>query len=353
MADAESRQASLFDFCKTGGCAAKLDPGSLSGLLSSLPLPQCPSLLVGFAQRDDAAVYRLKNDMALVATVDVIAPPVDNPHVYGQIAAANALSDVYAMGGVPKLCLSILALPETLGLQTAHRILAGAFEKTLEAEAIVAGGHVVRNDQLLFGLAVVGFVHPTRVWRNGGAMAGDALILTKPIGTGIIFTAGRQQKISQSDLSSAVTCTTALNAAAREVLTGYDVHGVTDVTGFGLAGHMLEMAKASQCTLRIEIAKVPVLAGARLLCDRGVTTSITWRNRAYVEPHMDVAVPAESLPIELLFDPQTNGGLLAAVPARQAAALLEALHSTGLDQAVCIGTVETLGDKHIVVGSSS
>jgi selenide,water dikinase len=297
-----------------------------------------PDLLVGTETSDDAGVYRLGPDTALVSTVDFFTPIVDEPAVFGAIAAANALSDVYAMGGRPLIALNIACFPQSgLDLEILADILAGGAAKAAEAGVLVVGGHTVADDEIKYGMAVTGVVHPERITRNRGARPGDRLILTKRLGTGIITTAAKHDRASVAALEVAIASMTALNAAAAEVMGRYPVHACTDVSGFSLLGHGYEMASASGVTLRFAAAVLPVLSEARALAAAGELTGGCTRNRRYLADKVgvDPALPADL--VEVAFDPQTSGGLLIAVAAEHAVRLLDDLRAAGVESAALVG----------------
>jgi len=309
-------------------------------MLRGLPQNRDPNLLVGFDQSDDAGVYRLADDLAIVTTADFITPPVDDPFRFGQIAAANALSDVYAMGGRPVTCLNLAAFPaRKLPLEVLHRIVAGALDKITEAGAVLAGGHTIEDDEPKFGLAVTGLVHPDRIWTNGGSRVGDALILTKPLGSGVIFNARLKGKGSPEALEACLNAITALNRRAAEILAGFPVHAATDVTGFGLAGHGLEMARAAGVTLAFELEGLPLLPEAPEMYRRGVTTGANPANARLVEGQIRFEGSWPGWRREIVFDPQTSGGLLVALPPGEAAGALEALQAGGVAAARIVGRV--------------
>lgn len=324
-----------------------MSPVGLDAMLAGLPGAADPNLLVGFATGDDAGVYRLNEHQALVLTVDVITPPVDDPRVFGRIAAANALSDVWAMGGEPRLALDVVAFPsDKLGPEVLAGIVEGAIETLTEAGAILVGGHSIEDEEPKFGLAVVGFVHPDRVWTNAGARPGDALVLTKPIGSGVLFNARRAKKLSEADMADCLAAATTLNRTAAETLRGFTVHAATDVTGFGLAGHAWEIAVASDVTLELQLDRVPVYRHAREMYERGVTTGANAGNRRRVEDQVRWERRPPKRVRELWVDPQTNGGLLAALPAGEADAAVAALHAAGVTAATRVGTVTEYDGRH-------
>ncbi len=318
-------------------------------MLSGFAPPDDPNVLVGFETSDDAGVYRLNADQALITTADFITPPVDDPFLFGQVAAANALSDVYAMGGRPLTCINLAGFPaDKLAPDTLKNIIAGALSKITEAGAVMIGGHTTEDQEPKFGLAVTGVVHPDRIWRNSGAKAGDRLVLTKPIGSGVLFNANLKKWVSSEAMAACLEVITALNKTAAEVLQGYEISGATDITGFGLAGHCLEMARGSGVTLEIELAAVPVMAEALEMYRRGMTTGANRANRQLAGGHIRFDNVLPDWQQEIVMDPQTSGGLLAAVRADQAAALLADLHRHGVDAARLIGWVKPRSATYLV-----
>jgi len=323
-----------------GGCACKLGPADLRGVLAKLPGIVDPNVLVGTENADDAAVYRLNSTLALVSTLDFFTPMVDDPYAFGQVAATNALSDVYAMGGKPVMALSIVAFPAgKLPMWVLLRILEGATERVKAAGAVIIGGHSVMDNELKYGLAVTGTVHPDRIVRNGGAKAGDHLILTKSLGTGIIAS-GIKKKVAHADEQAfAIASMTTLNDVAGGLLLRFGAHACTDVTGFGLAGHGNEMAEASDSVrLEIDAAQLPLLPGTARLAEDGYVTGGSRRNREWLGRRLRLAKSLAPALSEAVVDPQTSGGLLIAVPPARSADFLETLHGKGLRPAL-IGQV--------------
>ena len=285
-------------------------------------------------------MYRLAPDRAVVSTADLITPPVDDARSFGRIAAANALSDVYAMGGRPLMALSLVGFPsQKLDASVLRDMISGLRETVEQAGAVLAGGHTTEDDEPKLGLAVTGVVHPDEIWRNSGARAGDALVLTKPLGSGVLFNANRKKKVSPAALDGCVEALTTLNAGAAEVLRGFEVHAATDVTGFGLAGHALEMAQGSEVACAIDVDALPLFDEAIACYERGVTTGVNAANRELVAPHARFARRLPRAREEIVFDPQTSGGLLAALPEARAAAAVAALHAAGVAAARVIGRV--------------
>jgi selenide,water dikinase len=312
----------------------------LDQVLASLPRVADPDLLVGFETADDAGVYRLRPDLAIVQTVDFFTPIVDDGWTFGAIAAANALSDVYAMGGKPVTALSILAWPGANDLEDLQEILRGGAEKIHEAGCLLVGGHSVTDPEIKFGYAVTGTVHPARIRTNAHAHAGDVLVLTKPIGTGVIATALKQGIAREEHVRISTDSMLALNRGAAEAIEDLDVHAVTDVTGFGLLGHAREVAMASNVTLEIHASRVPFLPGAVEYARAGALAGGLKNNREFAAS----CVEGSSEVDDLLYDPQTSGGLLVSLPAKEAAALARRLPA-----AAEIGSVRTRCDKPIVV----
>lgn len=295
---------------------------------------------MGFDTSDDAGVYRLDDATAIVTTADFITPPVNDPYLYGQIAAANAISDVYAMGGRPLTCLNLVAFPSgKLDNEVLHGIIAGALSKITESGAVLAGGHSIEDDEPKFGLAVTGIVHPERYWRNSGAQPGDALILTKPLGSGVLFNANLKNWVSRAAMQACCDTLIHLNRKAAETLAQYTVHAATDITGFGLSGHAMEMAKGSQATLEISVRHLPIMDEALEMYRKGMSTGVNPHNRQLVAEHTELVAQLPTWHEEILFDPQTSGGLLAAVPQERAEDLLRDLHAGGVARAARIGRV--------------
>ena len=327
------------------GCGAKVGAGTLAKLLGDLPTHTDPNLLVGFDRSDDASVYRVSDELALVQTVDFFPPIVDDPFTFGQIAAANALSDVYAMGGEPKLALNLLCVPEKMPQSAVQGILAGGYSKVFEAGAIITGGHSIFDDVPKYGLSVTGFVHPDHFFKNLGALEGDVLFLTKPLGTGILTTAEKAEMLQPGEIDRAIAVMATLNKGARDCAVRYRVHACTDVTGFSLMGHMLEMMQGSDASARVETGAIDFLPRVLEFANMGLLPAGVYRNRAYAEPFVDEGV----LPLMLrdaLFDPQTSGGLLIAVDAKDADALERDLKGS-VPSAQRIGTVLAKSEKSI------
>jgi selenide,water dikinase len=312
-------------------------------VLHGLPKFNDPDMLVGTETSDDAGVYRLRPDLAIVNTVDFFTPIVDDPYIFGQISAANALSDVYAMGGEPKTCMNIVCFPKgKMDIEVLGEILKGGADKVKESGAVVIGGHSIIDEEIKFGMAVTGTIHPDKILRNVGVQEGDVLILTKPLGTGIITTALKKGKASKESVEEAVKSMTTLNAAAAAVARKYPVHACSDVTGFGILGHALGMASGSGVTLVIESAKLPLLPRAARLAEKGYITGGSKRNREYLKDKITIEKSLREGLVEVALDPQTSGGLLIAVAKRHAAKLIEDLHSAGVEVATEVGYATSL-----------
>lgn len=327
----------LTSLARTGGCAAKYAASRLETLLDGIVPAEAEDLLVGLDPADDAAVYRLDDDRAIVFTVDFFPPLVDEPRAFGAIAAVNALNDVFAMGGAPLLALSVAAFPEELPTDVLAEVLAGAEEKVRAAGAILAGGHTIRDAEPKYGLAVVGTVHPDAVWSKAGAVPGDALLLTKPLGTGIVLQAHRDGVAPHGAVDAAIESMLELSGVAADALRPFEPSAVTDVTGFGLLGHAHELAARSGVRVVLEAELLPALPGALELAAAGVQTGGDRRNREFAARHVEsTAGPRETL----AYDPQTAGGLLVSIAPDRAAVLHATFDAEGI-RLWRIGTVES------------
>ena len=315
-------------FCRGGGCTAKLGPAALNKVLEKLPKQEDPNLLVGFGGCDDGAVYRLGDDLAIVQTLDFFPPMVEDPHLFGQIAAANALSDVYAMGGQVKTALNIVCFPETMDLNILGKILLGGSEKVQEAGGVLAGGHSIADSDVKYGLSVTGVVHPDQIWSNEGCQEGDVLILTKPLGVGLVCTAARMNAAAEKDMELAVRSMTTLNKYGAEILKKYRIHGCTDVTGFGFLAQLCEMV-GERYTAFVDQAAVPFIPGCPGYVEEFYLTAAAQRNRNHVQEKVKFGNVSFAME-EILFDPQTSGGLLASVAAADGPAALEEIRKLGL-----------------------
>ena len=330
----------LTELTECGGCAAKLGADLLADALSGLGagMDNDPALIAGLEPPDDAAAYRVSDDLAILGTLDFFPPLVDDPVAYGEIAAANALSDVFAMGGRVLFALSIAAFPEDFPKPALAAVFEAAAAKVREAGGILAGGHTIRDPEPKYGLAVIGAAHPDRLFRKGGARPGDVLLLTKRLGTGFLVSGRRQGRTTDADLDAAIDQMRTLNRAASEVLVRHGIRGATDVTGFGLLGHGLEMARASEARLVFDAAALPALDGALDLARAGIETGGAGHNRRFTAPSLEVGAGVAPELVALAHDPQTSGGLLAAVPADQVDAVEADLAAAGV-AAWRVGTV--------------
>lgn len=326
----------LTSYSSKGGCGCKIGPGELSQVLRSLPsVAPDPNLLVGIDTSDDAGIYKLSDDLALVQTVDFFTPIVDDPYSFGQVAAANAISDIYAMGGRPLTALNIVAFPiRTLDKQVLADILRGAGDKMMEAGITLVGGHSIDDNEPKFGLAVTGLVHPDKIRTNAGAVPGDKLILTKPIGVGILTTSIKKDKLSEKEVQRVTNVMATLNKTAAETMEAFDVHACTDVTGFGLLGHTLEMAKGSGVGIRIYASDVPVLPRVRELAEEGFVPGGTKNNFTHVQDSITFSETLDQIGQWILCDAVTSGGLLISVDGKQAEELLSKLKQSGVEAGI-------------------
>ncbi|MBP1040505.1 selenide, water dikinase SelD [Vagococcus sp. BWB3-3] len=319
-----------------GGCNAKIGPGNLSGLLGKLPKNEDPRLLVGFDSTDDAGVIKISDEMALIQTLDFFPTMVSDPYLFGKIAATNALSDVYAMGGDVLSAMNIVCFPEELDIEILGEILRGGSEKVAEAGAILVGGHSIHDSTPKYGLSVTGTVHPDKILKNNESQVGDVLVLTKPLGVGIITTAFSVAETTESAFQEAVESMTTLNKKAAELIRQREVHGCTDVTGFGLLGHLVEMMNEA-CSAVIEVSQLPYIEEAYRCAKEFLITAGGQRNRNYLSDQLEFQCDDFALE-EILFDPQTSGGLLVSLPADEAAQLVAEMAQNGLKGAI-IGKV--------------
>ncbi len=312
-------------------------------VLHDLPKTENPGVIVGTETADDAGVFRLRPDLAIVNTVDFFTPIVDDPYLFGQVSATNALSDVYAMGGEPTTCMNIVCFPKgKMDIQVLGKILKGGADKVRESGAVIIGGHSIIDDEIKFGMAVTGVIHPDRVVRNVGVQEGDALILTKGLGTGIISTALKKGKASKESIDAAVTSMTTLNKNASTVMRKFPVHACSDITGYGLLGHALEMATGSGVTLVLESDKMPVLHQSQKLADKGYLTGGSKRNRDYLKDKVTIGPKINPGLVEVAFDPQTSGGLLIALPQKHAGKMVDDLIANGVEHATNVGHAVSL-----------
>ncbi len=327
----------LTKLASCAGCGAKVGAGVLAQLLSDIKVVKDERLLVGFDKSDDASVYKINDDTAIVQTVDFFPPIADDPYIFGQIAAVNAMSDIYAMGGEPKLALNIMAVPKSMDKEHVHEILRGGYDKAYEAGVIITGGHSIFDEEPKYGLAVTGFINPDKVITNSGAKVGDVLFLTKPIGIGILTTGMKAEIVSKESEKLAYSIMTTLNKSARDVMIKYKIHACTDVTGFSLMGHLLEMVQGSEVNAEIHTADIDLIEEAKSLAKMGVLPEGLYRNRSYAESYVDEG-NTELYIQDMLFDPQTAGGLLIAVDETDADRFYEEL-KTAVPSAQRIGVI--------------
>ena len=327
------------------GCGAKVGAGVLAKLLADIPTVKDENLLIGFDKSDDAAVYRLSDTQALVQTLDFFPPIADDPYMFGQISATNALSDIYAMGGEPKLALNIMCIPKSMPKEAVHEILRGGYEKCAEAGAIICGGHSIFDEEPKYGLSVTGFVHPERIWKNHGAKPGDVLFLTKPIGIGVLTAAQKADLLDAPTEQRMLSLMTTLNKDARDVLIHYRVHACTDVTGFSFLGHLYEMCSGSDLSASVDVSAIDFIPQAVEFARIGLLPEGMYRNRTYAEHAVECGNTELAL-CDLLFDPQTSGGLLCAVDPIDADAVFEAL-KVAVPSAQRVGMITEKREKSI------
>jgi len=331
-----------------GGCSAKISPKQLEEILKYLPLPKDPNILVDIDTHDDAGVYKVNDDLALVLTTDFFPPVCSDPYEFGQIAAANSISDVYAMGGDPVLALNIMMFPAAkLPMDVYAEILKGGFDKATEAGVRIIGGHTIDDFPPKYGLAVVGYIHPEKLITNAGVRAGDSLILTKPIGTGVILAGHRLKMVTDKVLNEALSLMKLLNKSGAAVMKKHDITGATDITGFGLAGHALKMAKASRVSLNINLKDVPLIGNSYQLIDDGCIPGASFRNLDYAEKDIDFTADLDYNLKMIAFDAQTSGGLLFSAPPQKVHRILEDLHNAGLTNSKVIGSASMQKEKLI------
>ncbi len=339
-------EVKLTKLAACAGCGAKVGAGTLCQLLAGFKTHYDARLLVGYDKSDDASVYAVSDELAIIQTTDFFPPIVDDPFMYGQIAATNAISDVYAMGGEPRLALNIMCVSEKMEKQVVQEILRGGYSKAYEAGVIITGGHTIHGAEPVYGLAVTGFAQPKKIWRNSGARPGDVLLLTKPLGVGILTTAAKAGLVEQALLDKLYAQMSTLNKYARDVLAHYSVHACTDVTGFALLGHSLEMAQGSGVTLHLSAKDVPYHAAAYEMADMGFVPAGAYRNRDFAQAAVRVVGNVARALQDIFYDPQTSGGLLAAVPEAEAEACLRELQAVAPQTAV-IGYVSEKLDAAI------
>jgi selenide,water dikinase len=343
----------LTQLAKRAGCAAKQPPGYLLPLLGRIPVFKDPNVLVGSATADDAAVYRLSEDLALVVTTDFFTPIVDVPYDFGAIAAANALSDVYAMGAEPLMALNLVGFPdEKLSVEVLADILRGAADKAAEAGIAIVGGHTIKSEEPTFGLCVVGSVHPDKVLTNAGARSGDMLVLSKPIGLGVITTAAKNNEDDLGAIEQAIDVMRTLNKTAAEVLSEFDVHALTDITGFGFLGHLRNITSASAVHARIWADTVPIIPAAREYVRKGIAPAGTYANWKFLSEWVSYDIGVSKEEQLLLCDAQTSGGLLACVSHEESHGLIQALQNAGIRTAAVVGQIQE-GSPGIITVSAT
>lgn len=344
----QKMKVDLLQMVEHGGCSSKISPKLLEEILKYLPLPKDPNILVDIDTHDDAGVYRVNDDLALVFTTDFFPPVCSDPYEFGQIAAANSISDVYAMGGDPVLALNIMMFPTAkLSMEAYAEILKGGFDKATEAGVRIIGGHTIDDFPPKYGLAVIGYVHPEKIITNAGAQAGDSLIITKPIGTGVIMAGQRLGMSSEIDISEAKRLMKLLNKSGAEIMKKYKIKGGTDITGFGLAGHTLKMARASNVSIRLNMKNVPLIGSVYSLIDEGCIPGASFRNLEYAEEFLHFSSELDYNLKMAAFDAQTSGGLLMCVPSEKAFKILGDLKNAGLSESEIIGVVTEKKDKHL------
>jgi selenide,water dikinase len=342
----------LLQMVESGGCSAKISPKQLEEILKYLPLPVDPNILVDIDTHDDAGVYRVNDDLALVLTTDFFPPVCSDPYEFGQIAAANSISDIYAMGGDPVLALNIMMFPASkLPMEAYAQILRGGFDKAAEAGVRIIGGHTIDDYPPKYGLAVVGYIHPDKIITNAGAKSGDSFILTKPIGTAVILAGHRLGMVSEEDLAKARDMMKLLNKTGAEVMRKHKIKGATDITGFGLAGHCLKMAKASKVSFTINMKEVPLIGNSYQLIDDGCIPGASFRNLEYAEKDMEFAADLDYNLKMMAFDAQTSGGLLFSAPSDKIDQILKDLLDVGLSDSKVIGQVIEAKEKLIYLNN--
>lgn len=336
-------EVKLTKLAKCAGCGAKVGAGVLAQLLEGIKMHSDPNLLVGFDHSDDASVYKISDNLALVQTVDFFPPIADDPYTFGAIAATNALSDIYAMGAEPKLALNIMAVPENMPKKTVHEILKGGYDKVYEAGALITGGHSILDDEPKYGLAVTGFVHPEKVLTNSGAKPGDVLLFTKPVGIGVLTSAMKADMVSEETKQFAYHMMMTLNKSARDAMVKYQVHACTDITGFGMLGHLLEMAQSSNAEIHLDTGEIAFIPEALNFAKLGILPAGMYRNRSFAEEWVDSG-EVETAIQDLLYDPQTAGGLAIAVSPEDAETLLNELKT-------CVPAAQRIGTVHAYHGA--
>jgi len=342
----------LLQMVENGGCSAKLSPGQLEEILKFLPLPEDPNILVDIDTQDDAGVYKVNDKLALVLTTDFFPPVCSDPYEFGQIAAANSISDVYAMGGIPVVALNIMMFPANkLPIEAYAEILKGGSDMASEAGVRIIGGHTIDDFPPKYGLAVVGYIHPEKIITNSGARPGDSLILTKPIGTGVILAGQRLGIATVKDVNEAKRLMKLLNKSGADIMKKFGIKGATDITGFGLAGHALKMAKASKVSFKLNMKRVPLIGNAYKLIDDGCIPGASFRNLEYAEKDTFFAPDLDYNLKMMAFDAQTSGGLLICAPHDLENKIIAELKDAGLEDSSVIGYVEKPADKLVYLNN--
>lgn len=342
----------LLQMVEQGGCSSKIPPKQLEEILKHLPLPNDPNILVNIDSHDDAGVYKINDELALVLTTDFFPPVCSDPYEFGQIAAANSISDIYAMGGTPSLALNIMMFPASkLPIETYGEILKGGYDKAFEAGVKIIGGHTIDDTPPKYGLAVIGFIHPEKLITNAGAKPGDYLILTKPVGTGIILAGHRLGMSSDYDLNETKRLMKLLNKSGAEVMKKYNISGATDITGFGLAGHALKMARASKVSMNIKMKKVPLIGNVWDLVNDGCIPGASFSNLDYADELTSFSTGLDYNLKMIAFDAQTSGGLLMSVPSDIKANVVLELLQSGLTGTSIIGEVTEQRKKLIYLSN--
>ncbi len=340
----KKKDVKLTSMVKTSGCAAKLPPEALHSVIDKLPVHSSERLLEGFESSDDALVYRVKDDIVAIETVDFFPPMVDDPYIFGQVAAANALSDVYAMGGEPSVAMNLLCFPSCLDLSVMEKILLGGLDKVHEAGAVIAGGHTIADPTPKYGLCVTGFMKESDVWSNKGAREGDVLVLTKALGVGVVNTAVKGREADEESAREAIESMTRLNKEGRDAARDLDIHAATDITGFSLAGHSYEVASSSGVTIEIDTSTLPFIKGALEFARFGFIPEGMYNNLDYVYGKVEFKKELKQEVKDLCCDPQTSGGLLLSLPEKDANVLVERINK---DYCRIIGRVIPKRDKHV------
>jgi selenide,water dikinase len=337
---------------ENGGCSAKISPKQLEEVLRLLPLSDDPDILVGIETHDDAGVYRINDELALVFTTDFFPPVCSDPYEFGQIAATNSISDVYAMGGIPVIALNIMMFPAArLPMDAYAGILKGGSDKAAEAGVKIIGGHTIDDFPPKYGLAVVGYIHPEKIITNAGARPGDLLILTKPLGTGIILAGQRLGMADDHDVSDAKMLMKLLNRSGAEIMKKHSIRGATDITGFGLAGHALKMARGSKVSITLNMKRVPLIGNTYRIADDGCIPGAAFRNLDFADTDTQFAENLDYTLKMIAFDAQTSGGLLLCVPQNLVESVLSDLHNTGLISSAIIGSVSEKADKYLIINN--